>query len=352
MDQNKICIAFVLFICRFLNAETVTDSPTTKPEYIQIFEKHQHWYGYYKYNNANYYCELSVHSEHYKKPGGLLATFNDKSGTTVEFEGEAVGNAGLDVKFTVHTVFNSGQANFPRNFTFTAILYVKEEKWNLHGTVDEPLDGPFGDIDLQQKTGADSPTTKPEYIQIFEKHQHWYGYYKYNNTDYYCGLFVHSEHYKKPGGLLATFNDKSGTTVEFEGEAVGFAGLEAKFTVHTVFNSGQANFPRDFTFTATLYKKEEKWNLHGTVDVPLNGPYGDIDLQTDAELGSPSESTSSPNLFLILGIPIILTVIGIFLLGGLLHWAVRKGYIRYVPKTYDNFNNPVEYSENSQQVQI
>ncbi|WAR27872.1 hypothetical protein MAR_013576 [Mya arenaria] len=165
---------------------------------------------------------------------------------------------------------------------------------------------------LNAETVTDSPTTKPEYIQK----------------------------------LVLILQPPS------RSEAVGFAGLEAKFTVHTVFNSGQANFPRDFTFTATLYKKEEKWNLHGTVDVPLNGPYGDIDLQTDAELGSPSESTSSPNLFLILGIPIILTVIGIFLLGGLLHWAVRKGYIRYVPKTYDNFNNPVEYSENSQQVQI
>ena len=52
---------------------------------------------------------------------------------------------------------------------------------------------------------------------MFEKHQHWEGYYKYNGTDNYCMLFVHSEHYTKQNGLLATLKDRLGATVEIEG---------------------------------------------------------------------------------------------------------------------------------------
>ena len=54
-------------------------------------------------------------------------------------------------------------------------------------------------------------------MQIFEKHQHWQGHYQYNKTVFKCTLFVHSEHYRREDGILATFNDENGATIEFEG---------------------------------------------------------------------------------------------------------------------------------------
>ena len=65
-----------------------------------------------------------------------------------------------------------------------------------------------------------SISEEPTYFRVFSSHSHWDGSYIYNGTSYYCYLFVHSEHYAKENGLLATFKDQEGATIEIEGEHI------------------------------------------------------------------------------------------------------------------------------------
>ena len=56
--------------------------------YMKVFSTHQHWEGNYMYSSELYYCYLYVHSEHHLRKGGLLATFKDIDGATIELEGK------------------------------------------------------------------------------------------------------------------------------------------------------------------------------------------------------------------------------------------------------------------------
>lgn len=76
---------------------------------------------------------------------------------------------------------------------------------------------PYYNVTAAYFTVATDSTDRPEYMQVFEKHQRWEGYYNYNGTDYYCMFFIHSEHHTKKDGLLATLKDRHGATVEVEG---------------------------------------------------------------------------------------------------------------------------------------
>ena len=61
---------------------------------------------------------------------------------------------------------------------------------------------------------------QPKYVDVFSNQTQWEGTYMYNGTSYYCMLFIHSEHYLKKDGLLVTFKDKQGATIEMEGRTV------------------------------------------------------------------------------------------------------------------------------------
>lgn len=59
--------------------------------------------------------------------------------------------------------------------------------------------------------------------------------------------------------------------------------------------------------------------------------------------------------FLIIGLPILLALIGVIGTAGILYWAIRKGYIRHVPKSYNSFSNSagtVQYDSNRDAVHI
>ncbi|XP_045200667.2 uncharacterized protein LOC123554514 [Mercenaria mercenaria] len=203
---------------------------------------------------------------------------------------------------------------------------------------------------------CDSTTTddkKAEYMEIFSIHQHWEGYYGYNGTRNYCMLFIHSEHYLKKGGLLATFKDRLGATVEMEGEQYGSSELDVIFTVHLMFDNVN-RFPENFTFRSTLYQQNDLWHMKSNVTVPKNGLFGEILLhQTDSTVGPWFDDGPEPwRYFVIIGIPIILAVIGVSGTVGLIYWGIKRGYIRHVPKSYNNFNNPVQFSANRDNVHI
>ena len=54
----------------------------------------------------------------------------------------------------------------------------------------------------------------------------------------------------------------------------------------------------------------------------------------------------------IIGIPVILAVVGVAGTIAIVYWAIKKGYIRHVPKSYDAFNNPVRYENEGGNVHI
>ncbi|XP_052219103.1 uncharacterized protein LOC127836485 [Dreissena polymorpha] len=195
-------------------------------------------------------------------------------------------------------------------------------------------------------TEAALTSHQPEYMEVFSQHQTWEGHYTYNKSEYYCMLFVHTGHYNKSGGLLATFKDKLGTTLEIEGEQTGNHELEVKFTVFMVYNDGNGRFPSNFTFTATLYQKEGKWSLQARVTIPSDGLFGLLDLhQTDSEVGPFFDgSRKGWQYFLIIGVPLIMAVVGAVGTVGILYWAIKRGYIRHVPKSYKNFDSPVGFN--------
>ena len=56
--------------------------------------------------------------------------------------------------------------------------------------------------------------------------------------------------------------------------------------------------------------------------------------------------------FIVIGVPVLLAIVGVVGTVGILYWAVKKGYIRHVPKAYSNFDNRVEYNSNSDAVHI
>lgn len=53
--------------------------------------------------------------------------------------------------------------------------------------------------------------------------------------------------------------------------------LEVVFTVHTIFDNA-SRFTPDFAFIATLYRKNEIWNIEAQITEPLNGLWGRMDL--------------------------------------------------------------------------
>ena len=54
----------------------------------------------------------------------------------------------------------------------------------------------------------------------------------------------------------------------------------------------------------------------------------------------------------IIGIPVILAVIGVTGTVAIIYWAIKKGYIRHVPKSYDSFHNPVQFNNEGGQVHM
>ena len=55
--------------------------------------------------------------------------------------------------------------------------------------------------------------------------------------------------------------------------------------------------------------------------------------------------------FAIIGVPVILAVIGVSGTVAIIYWAIRKGYIRHVPKSYDTFHNPARFENNSNEAE-
>ncbi|KAL4219825.1 hypothetical protein ACF0H5_020237 [Mactra antiquata] len=196
-------------------------------------------------------------------------------------------------------------------------------------------------------------STKPEYMVIFEKHQRWEGNYVYNQTTHFCMLFIMSEHYLKKDGLLATLKDTDGATVELEGTQIGENQLEVKFTVHAMFNDVH-RFPMNFTFHSTLYQESDKWSMRVDITIPKDGLFTSMTLkQGDDNIGPWfDDGPETWRYVVIIGIPILLAIIGVAGTVAIIFWAVRKGYIRHVPKSYDNFDNPVQYSTSTRDVQI
>lgn len=189
-----------------------------------------------------------------------------------------------------------------------------------------------------------SSSDKPRYMEIFSKHQHWEGNYMYNSSMYYCYLYAHSEHYLKKDLLLATFRDKRGVTIELEGLSPGLDDLEVKFTVHVMFHHDD-RFPVNFTLQGRLTQDAlSEWNYNA--EITPQGKFGHFKLQqSDSNFGPSSkhDDKNSWRYFAIIGVPVILAVIGVAGTVAIIYWAIRKGYIRHVPKSYDHFRNPVRF---------
>ncbi|XP_060599360.1 uncharacterized protein LOC132752961 isoform X2 [Ruditapes philippinarum] len=164
---------------------------------------------------------------------------------------------------------------------------------------------------------------------------------------------INCEHYLNKDGLLVTFKDRLGATVEMEGEQDGKSQLEVIFTVHVMFDHVN-RFPENFTFHSTLFQQNDLWKIRSNVTVPNNGLFGEILLhQTDSTKGPWFDDGPEPwRYFVIIGIPIILAVVGVAGTTALIYWGIRKGYIRRIPKSYDNFENPVQFNANREGVHI
>lgn len=201
---------------------------------------------------------------------------------------------------------------------------------------------------------AETEQKEPQYMKVFSQHQQWEGYYMYEGKQQYCLFFIHSEHYAKKDGLLATLKDKLGTTIEMEGESLGTSNLQVSFTEHVIFEDS-SRFPENFSFTGALYQEQDVWKYKGSVTVPQYGLFGEIFLTQSSGHLSPLEDDEdrSWRYVVIIGIPIILALVGIAGTVGMVYWALKKGYIRHVPKTYDNFRNPsVKYETDKEAVHI
>lgn len=193
-------------------------------------------------------------------------------------------------------------------------------------------------------------TDRPKYFEVFSTHQHWEGTYIYNSSLYYCYLYINSEHYLKKDGLLATLRDRDGVTVELEGESPGQNDLEVKFSVHVMFHHAD-RFPINFTLQGLLSQDPSDTWLFKAVMTPKDpkGLFGRFVLhESVSSLGPPSvkEDSKAWKYVLIIVLPIMLAVVGVTAAITLIYWAVKKGYIRHVPKSYDSFHNPVRFDNN------
>ena len=70
-----------------------------------------------------------------------------------------------------------------------------------------------------------------------------------------------------------------------------------------------------------------------------------INFSGDSTFGPSSkhDDKNSWKYFVIIGVPVIFAVIGVAGTVAIIYWAIRKGYIRHVPKSYGHFRNPVRF---------
>ncbi|ESP04869.1 hypothetical protein LOTGIDRAFT_229959 [Lottia gigantea] len=183
---------------------------------------------------------------------------------------------------------------------------------------------------------------------ILQQYRRWDGNYNYKSEVYPCTLLIHSVQKGTDGGMYATFRDKN-TVMEVDGYS---ATEEECIDIRkvTTFNESDI-FPKEDDFRAKLCLKHTKdmWTLFGNITEPNKKDFGYMYLDAKASASKVEvfdDGKEGMRIGLAVGIPVTLAVILSIVAVSMIVWAVKKGYLRHVPRNYKNFNNNkmVEFS--------
>ncbi|KAK3589926.1 hypothetical protein CHS0354_034942 [Potamilus streckersoni] len=151
-----------------------------------------------------------------------------------------------------------------------------------------------------------------DFMKVFAANPKWNGWYVYEENQYFCIMYIHSEHYTKDNAILATFRDMKGTTMDLDGISPGSDKSEVIFNMSSIFDGGDKFSEKSgFELHGFLSKKNGGWVYSGKITRPAN--VGAFNLESGQTVFSPVSvsENSGWRLAVIIGVPITLAILGV-----------------------------------------
>ncbi|XP_076453687.1 uncharacterized protein LOC143288905 [Babylonia areolata] len=177
--------------------------------------------------------------------------------------------------------------------------------------------------------GSSLPLWKTQLIH-FDK---WEGHFVYQNTTHECELVVHSVQ-EVDGGAYVTFSADN-TTLDMTARSEDDISLV--FTADVIYQPGD-HFYDGFQFVVELLQYGSVHMMEGNITHP-HTTSSSIFLRPQGEWLANHTQSSALSIGLAVGVSLTLCVVCV--VGGVLflRWAIRKGYLRHVARSYKLFRS-------------
>lgn len=183
------------------------------------------------------------------------------------------------------------------------------------------------------------------WLEIFTTFPQWNGTYLHNYSMFPCFINVNSVH---TTGINATFSDDDS---EFDMSGYYFGGDHARmrvvFTMTKLLKSSPRFNPNDdFQIAGYISRKPgyTGWLYIGNATKPDHNLFQGFHFSADNGKIAPADKYTpgdeSLRIGLTIGISLTCAFLGVAAMVAITVWAIRKGYLRHVPSSYESFKNP------------
>ncbi|XP_021341043.1 uncharacterized protein LOC110441996 [Mizuhopecten yessoensis] len=184
------------------------------------------------------------------------------------------------------------------------------------------------------------------WVDIFNTFKKWNGTYKYSFHIYPFSISVNSAHIDT--GIYATFSDADAT---FDISGYPYSSADSRiriiFTMTKLLKSSPRFSPKDeFQIAGYLNRKPgfDGWMFQGNATKPDLNFFQGFNFSADNGKVTPASpyppGNESLRVGLTIGVSLVCALIGVAAMVAITVWAIRKGYLRHVPTSYENFKNP------------
>ncbi|XP_060064042.1 uncharacterized protein LOC132544462 [Ylistrum balloti] len=194
-------------------------------------------------------------------------------------------------------------------------------------------------------TDAASDASKT-WVDIFNTFTYWNGTYKYSFHSYLCSFTVNSV--DAHAGIYATFSDGN-AEFDISGYFYGSDTSHTRiiFTMTKLTKSSPIFGPNaEFQLVGYLSRKSgyDGWIFRGNATKPDGNFFQGFNFSADNGKITPAApyppGNESLRVGLTIGLSLLCAFIGVAAMVSITVWAIRKGYLRHVPTSYENFKNP------------
>ncbi|XP_069104634.1 uncharacterized protein [Argopecten irradians] len=185
-----------------------------------------------------------------------------------------------------------------------------------------------------------------QWVDIFNTFKSWNGTYNYSFHTYPCSVTVNSA--DPDTGVFTTFTDGD-ANFEMSGHFYGNDDLRVRiiFSMTRLVKSSSHFSPdNELQIVGYLSRKSgyDGWTFLGNATKPENNFFRGFNFSADNGKISPASAYPPVNESLRVGLTIGLSLtcafIGVAAMVAITIWAIRKGYLRHVQTSYENFKNP------------